>query len=99
MSGGAIPVKRYNELTLVGFWHPVMMRQVSFNAGPNFLACFECPHTGHAYSATENTNARLDVRKVDGWAPHFELANFLMIEFREFTFALVFSMWRLKDNV
>lgn len=68
---GAILDRQYILFIGVGQRHPVIVRQVSFNATSMCLKCFDLLHTGYAYSIAEKHNANPVVLIVCGRAPHW----------------------------
>ena len=77
--------------TLVGLRHPVIERQLALSTGSSFLACFDLPQAGQAYSAAEKLKANAVDRMVFGLAPHLVLASLRRMLLRVPTFAFVFS--------
>lgn len=66
MSGGAIPLRIYSLLTLVGFKHPEMIQKVLITTTSTFLVWTYDIQTKQAYSA-----ASADVLRFVGSVPYF----------------------------
>ena len=56
--------------TGVGCKHPVIVRRVQLRVTSDRLMCLLLLHVGAQYSAGAYTSARVELRSVDGLAPH-----------------------------
>lgn len=72
---GATPANKYFFFTGVFLRHPVMFRQLLFNATSTFPVWVDRPQTGHAYSPMEKQNVKADIRSVCGQAPQVDPVN------------------------
>ena len=66
---GGMPVSTGKRSLRVGFRHPEMMRNVSFNATPSCLVWVLRHQAGAAYSAALQTRASAEVRRTEAWSP------------------------------
>ncbi len=77
---------------VVDFTIPVIILIVVFSSTSIFLVCALLIHTAAAYSATEYTKAKDDVRRVLVGAPHVIPANLCMMFLLARTLEAVFSI-------